>query len=134
MTLGVRLDPNGTSWASISDQNAKENVEPVNVQWVLKQIKQLPVSWWNYKEDPQKRRYIGPMAQDFHDRFGLGDRETISTLDVDGVLLAAVQALALENEELRRRLEALEKREGPQAARTSRGMESQANLRDGSLR
>ena len=61
------------------------------------------------------------MAQDFYKAFGLGeDDRHISTVDADGVALAAIQALyrivneenkALhqENRELRVRLEAVEK-------------------------
>ncbi|MCS6771036.1 MAG: hypothetical protein NZ740_03300, partial [Kiritimatiellae bacterium] len=84
---------------------------------VLEGVKTLPLSSWEYKADPNDRRYIGPMAQDFQAAFGLGDDKTINTLDADGVLFAAVQALAKENEriaqeneDLRRRIEELEKR------------------------
>ena len=42
------------------------------------------------------------MAQDFYAAFGLGLGETtIATVDADGVALAAIKALALENEKLR---------------------------------
>ena len=37
---------------------------------------------------------MGPMAQDFRDAFGLGETELgISTIDADGVALAAIQGL-----------------------------------------
>ena len=37
---------------------------------------------------------MGPVAQDFHAAFGLGDSErTISSVDVDGVAMAAIQGL-----------------------------------------
>lgn len=40
-------------------------------------------------------QHIGPMAQDFHAAFSVGDDErTISTIDPDGVALAAIQELA----------------------------------------
>ena len=53
-----------------------------------------------YKASPD--RHIGPMAQDFYAAFGLGQGETtIATVDADGVALAAIQALAKENEELK---------------------------------
>jgi hypothetical protein len=65
------------------------------------------VTSWHYKHD-LKRRYIGPMAQDFHAAFGLGgdDDKTITTLDTDGVTLAAIKGLV---EELKVRDEAIEK-------------------------
>ncbi len=39
-------------------------------------------------------RQIGPMAQDFYAAFGMGhDDKRISTIDTDGVALAAIQGL-----------------------------------------
>jgi hypothetical protein len=41
-------------------------------------------------------RHAGPTAQDFHDAFGLGeDPLRISTVDADGIALAAARALVL---------------------------------------
>ena len=41
------------------------------------------------------------MAQDFFSAFGLGKGETtLATVDVDGVALAAIKALATENKQL----------------------------------
>ncbi len=51
------------------------------------------------------------MAQDFKAAFNLGiDNKTISTIDPAGVALAAIQELIKENTELRKRIEALEKK------------------------
>jgi hypothetical protein len=98
-TTGVILAANGTSWASLSDSNAKTDIEPVNAREVLKKVAALPVTSWHYKHD-RGRRYIGPMAQDFHAAFGLGaDDKTITTLDTDGVTLAAIKGLVEELEE-----------------------------------
>ena len=39
-------------------------------------------------------KHIGPMAQDFHAAFGLGQNPSaIATVDADGVALAAIQGL-----------------------------------------
>ena len=52
-----------------------------------------PVASWEYKHDPN-RRYVGPMAQDFHAAFGVGDDpKGITTVDADGVALVAIQGL-----------------------------------------
>ena len=109
---GAQIPPNGTSWSAISDREAKENFASVDAGSILEKVAALPLTEWNYKEDPNRRRYIGPVAQDFHAAFGLGDERTINTLDADGVLFATVQALARENALLRERLEALEKKLG----------------------
>ncbi|MBK8506202.1 MAG: hypothetical protein IPL46_30770 [Saprospiraceae bacterium] len=47
--------------------------------------------------------HIGPMAQDFYQAFGLGvDSTSIAVLDAKGVAFAAIQALKIENDELKR--------------------------------
>jgi hypothetical protein len=93
-TLGVYLAPNGGSWTSISDRNAKENFEPVNARAVLNKVAALPMSTWNYKSQAIAVRHIGPMAQDFKAVFGVGETDTgITTVDADGVALAAIQGL-----------------------------------------
>ncbi|MFO1302792.1 MAG: hypothetical protein U1F54_03620, partial [Burkholderiales bacterium] len=53
------------------------------------------ISTWAYKtEEAAGYRHIGPTAQDFHARFGVGyDDKSITTVDADGVALAAIQGL-----------------------------------------
>ena len=46
------------------------------------------------KAQDKQYRHMGPMAQDFRAAFGLGEDERhISTVDADGVALAAIQGL-----------------------------------------
>jgi uncharacterized coiled-coil protein SlyX len=94
-SLGVSLGSGGTSWATISDRNRKENFAAVDGEDVLGRIRTLPVTMWNYRGQDPSIRYIGAMAQDFWQAFRLGgtDSLTISTLVYDGVNLAAVKAL-----------------------------------------
>jgi hypothetical protein len=97
LTNGVYLAPNSGAWASLSDSNAKTEVTAVKPREILAKLAALPVTEWQYKADPGHRRYIGPMAQDFRAAFGLGsDDKTISTLDSDGVMYAAIQGLVEE--------------------------------------
>ena len=101
MTAGVILAPGGGSFANLSDRNAKEAFEPVNAQTVLDGVAALPLSTWKYKSQDASIRHIGPMAQDFKAAFGVGESDTgITTVDEDGVALAAIQGLnqKLENE------------------------------------
>jgi hypothetical protein len=80
-----------------SDRNIKENIEAVNPTDVLAKVVDLPLSTWNYIKDESDTQHLGPMAQDFHAAFGLGDDEKkIATLDTSGVALAAIQGLNLE--------------------------------------
>lgn len=91
---GVYLAPFTGSWTTLSDRNLKENFEPVDVHAVLDKVAALPLSTWNYRGQTNGVRHIGPMAQDFKAAFGVGAGDTgITTVDADGVALAAIQAL-----------------------------------------
>ena len=93
-TSGVQLAPGSGAWTSLSDRNAKENFTAVNSNDVLAKVAALPMSSWNYKTQDRAIRHLGPTAQDFKAAFGLGESETgITTIDADGVALAAIQGL-----------------------------------------
>jgi hypothetical protein len=93
-TAGVTLAAGGGAWASLSDRNAKQDLVAVDAQDVLTRLAALPLYTWRYKTEVSKALHMGPTAQDFHAAFGLGESErTITTVDADGVALAAVQAL-----------------------------------------
>jgi uncharacterized coiled-coil protein SlyX len=59
------------------------------------------VEQWNYKWEPDTSTpHIGPMAQDFKGAFYPGrDDKSITTLEFDGVELAAIQGLNRKIEE-----------------------------------
>jgi len=104
---GAALAPGGTAWVTLSDSNAKTAVVAVDPRAVLAKVDQLPVTELEYKHDPH-RRYFGPMAQDFHAAFGLGnDDKTINTLDADGVLFLSVKGLVEELKERDKTIEEL---------------------------
>jgi hypothetical protein len=101
LTAGVTLAPGAGAWNNLSDRNMKDNFSAVDTRAVLRGVLDLPISTWNYKSQNETVRHIGPMAQDFQAAFGVGeDDKHISTIDPDGVALAAIQGL---NEELRDR-------------------------------
>ena len=113
-STGVRLAASGGSWASVSDRASKTDFDAVDGEVILNRLASLPVESWQYRDDASGRRYIGPVAQDFHAAFGLGDDKTIATLDVDGVTLVAIKTLkelqqktAAENVALREQVERL---------------------------
>jgi hypothetical protein len=94
----------------MSDRNLKRDIEPVDEQAVLERVAQLPVSTWSYKTDDPTVRHLGPMAQDFHAAFGLGDTDrAYSSIDAHGVALAAIKALNERSKELEERIERLER-------------------------
>ncbi len=111
LSTGVTVAHGGGSWSSLSDRALKANVVPVDGGEVLARLARVPVNTWNYTSQDPSIRHMGPMAQDFYAAFGLGEDERyISTVDADGVALAAIQALAAENAALRARLDTLEAR------------------------
>jgi hypothetical protein len=107
VTAGVHVLSGDTAWSSISDKNAKKNFQPVNGEAVLEKLAVIPVERWNYKwESDTNTPHIGPMAQDFKAAFYPGrDDKGISTLEFDGVELAAIQGLNERVQELKNELE-----------------------------
>jgi Flp pilus assembly pilin Flp len=102
-----------------SDRNKKANFATVNAREVLGRVVSLPIETWNYLSQGPSVRHIGPMAQDFHTAFGVGEDDThINMVDANGVALAAIQGLyhLVQEQEmqltvLEARLAALEARE-----------------------
>lgn len=90
---GASLTTGGT-WANSSDRHQKANLESVDGTEILKKLAAIPITTWNYSAQAEAVRHIGPMAQDFHAAFGVGeDDKHITTIDADGVALAAIQEL-----------------------------------------
>lgn len=79
----------------------KKDVRPVDCQAVLDKLAAMPISQWHYQwEESDTTPHLGPMAQDFKAAFYPGRDDTgISTLEADGVALAAIQGLNQKFEE-----------------------------------
>lgn len=96
--IEMELDASGNlsilgSLSEGSDRDSKERIEPLAGEAVLDVVAALPISEWSYIGNPEVR-HVGPMAQDFHAAFGLGeDERRISARDMAGVSLASIQAL-----------------------------------------
>ena len=107
----------------VSDSAVKENFQSVDGEEVLKKLRRVNVTSWNYiGHNPKEFRHYGPVAQEFYDAFGndgvgkIGTATTITSTDLSGVLMIAIQALEKKNTEqseeinlLRSRLDRLEK-------------------------
>jgi Chaperone of endosialidase len=83
-----------------SDKHKKENFQPVDGEEVLRKLRGLTVTSWNYiGHDPTQFRHYGPMGQEFFAAFGhdgigtIGSPTTITSADMAGVLMIAVQTL-----------------------------------------
>lgn len=90
----VDLPSGSGAWSSLADREALQRFEEVLPRQVLSQLVTLPIQTWGYQAQDPSVRHIGPTAQDFRTAFGLGENEQqISTVDADGVALAAIQGL-----------------------------------------
>jgi len=99
---GVKLAPGAGAWSSLSDRTMKSDIAPLDDAAVLAKVAALPVSEWSYNSE-RGVRHVGPMAQDFYAAFHIGeDDRHITSIDEDGVALAAIKALHAENARLHR--------------------------------
>jgi uncharacterized coiled-coil protein SlyX len=116
LSSGVEVAPGGGSWSSVSDRNRKENLLFLDGEDVLARLRTVPVSTWNYLSQERSVRHMGPMAQDFRAAFGLGESDLlINSMDIDGVNMAAAQALEARTAAQRQRIDALEAQNAAQA-------------------
>lgn len=107
---GAQLPAGGTSWSVLSDRDAKKNIQAVDYESILEKLARVPVQRWHYQwETETEPPHLGPMAQDFKAAFYPGrDDKSISTLEFDGVALAAIQGLNQKLEEQRAQLKVKE--------------------------
>ncbi|RKH46077.1 tail fiber domain-containing protein [Corallococcus llansteffanensis] len=98
---GCDLPAGSGTWSCTSDRATKEDFRRVDGEEVLAKVAAMPVESWRYKAEADGVRHVGPVAQDFRAAFGLGtDDKSIGLLDIDGVNMVAIQALARRTQEL----------------------------------
>ncbi len=82
----------------MSDERLKENIKPMGEVYAMNpegRRKKLPIKVWNYKDDPNKTRRIGPMAQDVEkiDERAVGERDDgMKYIDPDLVMGSILRA------------------------------------------
>lgn len=98
----------GGAWTNASSRRLKDDFRPVDADSLLDRVAHLAVSSWHYRAEAAPVRHLGPTAEDFRAAFGLGDGDAaIATIDVDGVNMVAIQALARRLEERDREIAGL---------------------------
>jgi len=86
------------------DENLKTDITPVCPEDILMKVRELPVRRWRYINPELGGEHIGTMAQNFNRLFpNSGGDAAIPLVDLLGVLLASVQALAAKVEQLEKR-------------------------------
>jgi hypothetical protein len=109
---GVSLAAGASAWSTLSDRNAKEHFQAIDGAELLGKLSKLDISTWNYKSQDESIRHAGPIAQEFYAAFGVGeDDKHISTVDADGIALAAIQALYLKSIQLEQKSDRIEELE-----------------------
>lgn len=103
--IGTQAGTQGTPWwqtalgiagtaapyIAMSSREVKEDIKPVkNPSKFAKYLKELPLYTWKYKGD--STTHFGPIAEEFKEKFGIGDGKTLHLADVMGVVLASQKA------------------------------------------
>ncbi len=120
---GAHLTAGGT-WTNGSSRDSKQGFELIDKRAVLRKVVELPVTRWQYEGEAVDVHHIGPVAEDFRAAFEVGhDERYITTIDADGVALAAIQGLYgivqeknCEIDELKAKVESVDRLEARVAA------------------
>ncbi len=100
----------GTSWVDASSRLLKKDIRvltPEEVKAILEELKRIQVVRFRYKADITGEEHIGVIAEEVPELLATPKRDGINTGDAIGFLLAAIQAVCEQNQELRQELEAL---------------------------
>lgn len=77
--------------AIMSSSTLKDKISTPSTKEILDNVRDLSLDVWKYKDIPQN--FLGTYAEEFSERFGVGDGKTINIIDLFGVLLGAVKEL-----------------------------------------
>lgn len=92
---GCDLPPNSGTFSCSSSRTIKTAFQAIDADAWLNRIRDLPLSTWSYINDQAHTRHLGPVAEDFFVRFGLGEGpSSIGAQDLASLGLVGVQALA----------------------------------------
>ncbi len=111
LTSGSYILAGDSGWNNVSARSRKENFAPIDGAALLDRLGEIDITTWNYKSQAPAIRHVGPMADDFNGLvagLGGGGQGAINSLDADGVALAAIQALAAQNQAQAGRIAGLE--------------------------
>ena len=108
----------GMGMSMMSSKDYKEDKKPVG--GALEVIESLPVESWKYKDGiADGEHHVGPYAEDFKEKTGLGDGKSIPIVDGIGLTMKAVQELSEKVEDLASQGKGLPKRKPKQERRYS---------------
>ncbi|UCC81194.1 MAG: tail fiber domain-containing protein [Candidatus Zixiibacteriota bacterium] len=106
LSTGAYLSSGSGTWSSVCDRTLKRNIREVDYRDMIEKVVTLPISQWSYKTQDESIEHVGPMAQDFHRLFGLGeDDKHLTSLDLAGISLAAIKGLYEMNQQQKAQLD-----------------------------
>jgi uncharacterized coiled-coil protein SlyX len=115
--IGCDLTAGVPSWTCASSRDVKRSFKSVDGEFVLSQIRNLPLSTFSYIGDTSGIRHMGPVAEDFYEAFSLGDsNKSINAQNMAGVSLAAVKGLEARTAHLQTENDALKEQVTAQQA------------------
>ena len=83
----------GGVWSNNCSAKLKNLHYRLDSHSILDLVNKLPIYHWSYKSNSNET-HLGPTAEDFHDLFNVGvSNEKLSSIDLSGVSIAAIQAL-----------------------------------------
>ncbi|MDD5211396.1 MAG: hypothetical protein PHV62_03210 [Sulfuricurvum sp.] len=88
---GNLIGAGATAAAFFSSAKLKDYDSTPSTKEILDNVRELSLDRWKYKGIDQK--FLGAYAEEFTDRFGVGDGKTINMVDAIGVLLGAIKEL-----------------------------------------
>ncbi|MGP9790702.1 tail fiber domain-containing protein [Roseinatronobacter sp. NSM] len=94
--------------AFMSSKDSKTNKK--KSMGVLDAVKDMPVEEWEYKKgmgDGGGRKHIGPYAEDFAEKTGLGNGREISVIDAVGVNMGATKELAAQVDRIESKIDSI---------------------------
>jgi hypothetical protein len=107
LTTGCNLPAGSGVFSCSSSRDLKENFRQVDGEDLLKSLRAIPVTRWNYIGEQEGVEHMGPVAQDWYKYLKLGtDDKSIGMLDEGGVAIAAAQALDKRTEDMKAELQA----------------------------
>ncbi len=105
MASGAHVTAGGV-WTNSSSRHLKENVAALPVGEATSALMALEPVVFNYKREAGED-YVGFIAEDVPDLVAVGERDTLSTMDIVAVLTRVVQEQQNKIKELEERLDAL---------------------------
>lgn len=108
--LGSLIGAGAKLW-SLSSKEVKEDKSPIDADYVVESIENMPVESWKYKDGvADSGHHIGPYAEDMHAAFG--DKVApggvgLDMVSANGINMAAIQGLAKKMRKLEGRVAGL---------------------------